>query len=356
MAVVPPRPLSVFARGLDDVMDRGYELTAYSGITPHDRQTPAESLFALFAPPDLLYIVKVLLSLVALLLSYDAISGEKERGTLRLVLSFPVARADLVLGKMAGALAVVWVPFALLFLAASTALAAAGGVAFDAGDLLRIGLMLAAALAYVAFFLALGTLASALAPSSPRALVAALFVWALLVFVLPNAGQLVAAQVSPMPSARTQEALRRQAFAKNRFLSLRSEGRDPEGSLAAFNREYDRLLERHRADADALVTTSKRLCRVSPAASLTYAFTDLAGTGISDLSHLNRALVRYKAQSLAALEAQGDPKASPPPPFSFRPARLGEAKGLALDLLLLAFAALAAGTAAAVAALRTDPR
>ncbi len=358
MAVVSPRPLSVFARGLDDVMDRGYDITAYSGISPHDRQTPAMSLFTLFAPPDLLYIVKVLLSLVALLLSYDAISGEKERGTLRLVLSWPVSRSALVAGKLAGGLAVVWVPFATLFLISVAALVGLGDVAFGAGDLARMALMLGASLVYVTFFLALGMLVSALSASSPRALVGSLLVWALAVFAVPNAGQLVAAQLSPMPSTGTQEALRRQAFAKNRFLSIRSEGRDPEGAVEAFNRDYDRLVERYRAAAEGLVATSKRLCRISPAASLTYVFTDLAGTGIGDLRRLNGALVRYKSENLGALAKQSDPKGPPPPPFTYVPARIGSAwrQGLFLDFVLLVLAALTTGIAAAVAAIRADPR
>jgi ABC-type transport system involved in multi-copper enzyme maturation permease subunit len=358
MAVVPPRALSVFARGLDDLMDRGYDISAYRGITPHDRQTPATSLFTLFSPPDLLYVVKVLLSLVALLLSYDAISGEKERGTLRLVLSWPVSRAELVAGKLAGSLAVVWIPFATVFLASVAALVIWGHVAFGGGDFARMALMLGASLVYVAFFLALGTLVSALSPSSPRALVAALFVWALVVFAVPSAGQLVAAQLSPMPSTQTQEALRWQAFAKNRFLAIRSEGRDPEGRVEAFNRDYDRLVERTRAAADALVSTSKRLCRLSPSASLTYVFTDLAGTGIGDLRNLNRALARYKAANLSALVHQSDPGVPPPPPFSYEAARLGSTwrQGLLVDVILLVLVAQATGVAAVVAAIRTDPR
>ncbi|MEQ9430595.1 ABC transporter permease subunit, partial [Thalassospira sp.] len=40
-----------------------------------------------------------LVPLVALLMSFDAIAGEVERGTLSLVLTYPVARGELVLGK-----------------------------------------------------------------------------------------------------------------------------------------------------------------------------------------------------------------------------------------------------------------
>jgi Cu-processing system permease protein len=43
-----------------------------------------------------------LLPLIALILGFDAIVGERERGTLNLLLSYPVSRVELLLGKYAG--------------------------------------------------------------------------------------------------------------------------------------------------------------------------------------------------------------------------------------------------------------
>lgn len=47
-----------------------------------------------------------LVPLVALLMSFDAIAGEIERGTLSLVLTYPVARGELLLGKFVAHLAI----------------------------------------------------------------------------------------------------------------------------------------------------------------------------------------------------------------------------------------------------------
>jgi ABC-type transport system involved in multi-copper enzyme maturation permease subunit len=171
MAVVEPRPLSIFAKGLDEVMDRGYTITAYVGIEPHDRQTPAVSLFALFAPPDLLYIVKALLSLIAVLFAYDTVSGEKESGTLKLVLGSAVSRAQLVAAKMLGGLAAVMLPFVALWVGVLAALATRPEISLDGADFSRLGFMLLASLLYVAGFFALGVLVSALARSSAGALI-----------------------------------------------------------------------------------------------------------------------------------------------------------------------------------------
>jgi len=69
-----------------------------------------------------------LVPLVALLMSFDAIAGEIERGTLPLVLTYPVSRAELILGKF-------FAHIAILALATAIGFGIAAGAAFamDAG-------------------------------------------------------------------------------------------------------------------------------------------------------------------------------------------------------------------------------
>ena len=47
-----------------------------------------------------------LVPLVALLMSFDAIAGEVERGTLPLLLTYPVSRPEILLGKLLAHLAI----------------------------------------------------------------------------------------------------------------------------------------------------------------------------------------------------------------------------------------------------------
>lgn len=358
MAVVEPRPLSIFAKGLDEVMDRGYTITAYLGIESHDRQTPAVSLFALFAPPDLLYIVKALLSLIAVLFAYNAVSGEKESGTLKLVLGSAVSRGQLVAAKMLGGLAAVMLPFMALWIGVLAALATRPEISLSGADFSRLGFMLLASLLYVASFFALGVLVSALARSSAASLIVLLFLWATLVFAVPNVGNLIAEQLVPLPSAETQELLRMQTFAKDRFLAIQSGERDRVRSSDLFNREYDRLMEDYRAKLDAMLSTSKAVTRLSPAATLTYIFTDLAGTGLAEQRRVTQALMDYKNRNLPALVHQYEPGSAPPPAFEFQSARLGEVlqQGVLTDFVILGFTCVALFVGAVWAFLVIDPR
>ena len=67
-----------------------------------------------------------LVPLIALLLSHDAIVGEVERGTMLLLLSYPVARWQVVLGKFAGHLAILGFSTVVGYGAAMLAFASTG--------------------------------------------------------------------------------------------------------------------------------------------------------------------------------------------------------------------------------------
>lgn len=358
MAVVEPRSLSVFAKGLDENLDRGYTVTAYDGIQPHEWQTPVARIFSLFAPPDLLYIVKALLSLIALLFAYDAVSGEKESGTLKMVLSGSLSRGEFAAGKLLGGLAAVLLPFFVLWVGMLILLATRPLLAFTPAEFARLGLMSLATVLYITTFFSLGILVSVLARTSAAALVVLLFFWAALVFAVPSVGNLVAEQISPPPSAQTQELLRRQAFVKNTFLFLQSKSKDRGALYADYNRVYDRLVEDYRVRLDATIATSKNLCRLSPAATLTYLFTDLAGTGLSEQRRLGLALMDFKSRNMWALTHQTMRDAPPYSAFEFPPLRLGEVfqRGALADLVILAFTCAALFAGAVFAFLRLDPR
>lgn len=64
-----------------------------------------------------------LIPLIALLLSYDAIVGEIERGTMALLLSYPLSRWQVVAGKFLGQTAILAVAIAIGYFVAGIAVA-----------------------------------------------------------------------------------------------------------------------------------------------------------------------------------------------------------------------------------------
>ena len=127
---------------------------------------------------SLVSLVIYLVPLIALILGYDAIVGEKERGSLDLLLSMPITRLELLLGKFTGLSAAL----------ATSTLAGFGLV----GLLLSYQIDLASLFHYAGFmfsaillgmvFLSLAVMVSVIASDRTRASGAAIALW--FVFVL----------------------------------------------------------------------------------------------------------------------------------------------------------------------------
>lgn len=82
IAIIPPTPLSIFAKGLDKNLCRSYEIGFGGQIKVGSKQESVNNLFRLFTTPDLLYIVKVILALCAMLFAFDMVSAARRRNAL----------------------------------------------------------------------------------------------------------------------------------------------------------------------------------------------------------------------------------------------------------------------------------
>jgi Cu-processing system permease protein len=123
-----------------------------------------------------------LVPLIALLLAYDAIVGEAERGTLLLLLAYPVARWQVVLGKFLGHSAVLAFATCLGYGVAGLVLAG-GAMAPDGAGWAAFAGMIGSSILLGMVFLALGYLVSTIARDRGMAAGIAIGVWLLLVLL-----------------------------------------------------------------------------------------------------------------------------------------------------------------------------
>ncbi len=181
-----PRQLAVFSVGSDRW--QGNQVT----VTHHEVPVRSQWLglsnpyMVLFRTVDLSLIVQIILGLLALLFAHDAVCGEREGGTLRLMLANPVARDQVLLGKAAGHLGLLMVLLAVTYVVALLFVQASPALHLGAGEIGRVALMLAASGLYVAAMYAAGLLLSICTRRSATALVLAVFGWLLGVAVYPN--------------------------------------------------------------------------------------------------------------------------------------------------------------------------
>ena len=123
-----------------------------------------------------------LVPLIALLISHDAIVGDIERGTMLLLLSYPVGRWQVILGKFVGHLAILAFATVLGYGVAAIALVGTGE-AIEVGSWTAFAMLIGSSILLGAVFIAVGYLVSALVHQRGTAAGIAIGIWLVLVLV-----------------------------------------------------------------------------------------------------------------------------------------------------------------------------
>ena len=289
-----------------------------------------DPLPVMFPLLDLTFVVAILLSLAALIFSYDAVCGEKEDGTLKLMLANGLPRAKILLGKVVGGTVTLLVPFVVSLLLGLFVILLNPRLAWRGADWTALSVLVMGAALYVFFFFVLGVFISARHQSSSASIMTSLCAWVVFVLVLPNLSPYMAALVSPAPSRikvgreaarltdvdrdalgqklmkeRLQEfykkypALKEDSFgaeAKARAekdpafkAAVLERTREVEAAWAEANRiqgaKANALWDDLRLKEEAQTRLSKAFSMISPAADFSYLATDLTSTGLMNQAH-----------------------------------------------------------------------
>ena len=199
-AFKPRLALSFVDEGVDPYTGTSVWLEAHRQndffLRPAQDATAAQRIGALTAAQVLQHLVPLLI----ILLTFGALAGEREQGTLRQLLATGVGRNDLALGKalgVAGALALLLVPAAV----AGAAALVVGSPGPAASAAARGAVLAGIYLAYFAAFVGLSLAVSARMRSARNALVVLLAVWVVNGLVAPRAAVDLSRWIHPTPSA-----------------------------------------------------------------------------------------------------------------------------------------------------------
>lgn len=155
----------------------------------------ADGVTTLPAPPEihtltilanLTEYVSIVGAILAVILGYNTLIEERESGGLKLILSRPVYRDQLLMGKWLGNTAVIAVLLGLVFLFNLILLVAIGGLVPTGAEVLRLFVFVLIALAYMLIFLSMAMFLSIRLSDSATVFLVSLVVWVLLSFVLPQ--------------------------------------------------------------------------------------------------------------------------------------------------------------------------
>ena len=188
VAYRPPNPLSIFNVGLDKRLGNtlGVNYLYVPTLWDAGKYGSTNALLNIFASIDIVFIFQGILSLLALVFAYDALAGERERGTLRLVLTHAVRRGHILFAKYISAMLCLLIPLVICFLLVLILLTTSASVFLSMADFLRIGGVIFTSFVYLSLFYLIGLLISAATRRTGTALMIAMFVWGFLVLVYPN--------------------------------------------------------------------------------------------------------------------------------------------------------------------------
>jgi ABC-type transport system involved in multi-copper enzyme maturation permease subunit len=206
---IPPSPLSIFSTGVKD-MQSSVRVSPYqipslidegggsATIGLSSSSTHAYNpLLRIFTSIDLCFVISMILSLFSIILVFDSFSGEREQGTLKLILSNPAGRTWLFLAKYIGALTTIAIPMTLGFLVIMILWSLSPGISLDAPGWIGAILIYLVSLIFLASFLALALLISLFARESSSGLMSLLLIWVLLFIVIPEGGAYLSEYFSP---------------------------------------------------------------------------------------------------------------------------------------------------------------
>jgi ABC-type transport system involved in multi-copper enzyme maturation permease subunit len=151
------------------------------------------------------FILTVLFSFLAIIFSFDAISGEKERRTLALSLSNPVKRSHILLGKFIAinllliACAIVGILIALLVLMLSPAVSITGETFSE------IGLFLLFVVFFTGSMSAIGLFTSVVCSSSNISLLLSVSLWLTFLIAIPNFTQTLGMAAWPVEKVNVMQ-------------------------------------------------------------------------------------------------------------------------------------------------------
>jgi len=153
---------------------------------PTQKRGSDNSFLAMFLTVDVVFIFKIVLSALAILFAYNTISGEREDGTLKLVLSNAIPRDTIVLGKYLGGMLSMFPIVVVSLIVALLMAQVSPATAFDGNDIVHIVLIFAVSLLYVSTWYLLGLLLSVWTKEAATTLILSMFIWVILTSVHSN--------------------------------------------------------------------------------------------------------------------------------------------------------------------------
>lgn len=316
----PPSVTRVLALGEEKDADRK-SLIACEFAPTFMGDFKRNPLANLFPTMDMLFVIGVVISLLIFALTYDSISGEREEGTLKVLLAGPVPRDLVLLAKYIGGLISLVAPLLTSWVVVLLLVLLTPGLGVTTNELTRLVLFFALSTLYIATIFAGSMAVSLVFRSSGAAILALLLVWVVLIVALPALGPSVGYLIVKPRSVQSVDiAAKRVGVLEWGAMNTKAAGEFKKrfggrdfGQLSPEEQtlwnEWDRnndfnhiehitdsivsILQRQHRQDERVESISRWVSRLSPFGCYQNAAVALSGTGMHRRAELQHALEAY---------------------------------------------------------------
>jgi len=201
----PPITLHVLCTGIGDGTGIGDEMFTRALTPVYDQPQYLQGEFLhnpvplLFPAIDFVFIVGIVTSLIAIAFTYDLIVGEKQKGTLRLILSNSVPRHYVLSAKWLGSFLSFLIGYVPGLLTVLLYMELHPAILLSGADYISILIIDLLSILYAACFFSLGLFVSCRCSDSRTSLLILLMLWTLLTLIIPSISAYVGAMLRPIP-------------------------------------------------------------------------------------------------------------------------------------------------------------
>lgn len=309
---LPPLALSSLVGGVSNDIGRNISMAGMGELVATESKYNEDPIYAVFRFLDLDFLFQIILSLFAILFTFNAVNGEKERGTLALTFANPVPRDKFILGKLIGSFTALSIPLFIPLLLGSILLPVMG-VPMTGQDWTKLLFVLLAGFLYFGVFLSMSVFMSTIMKQSSGSFLMMLVIWIMSVVVLPRASVIIAGRAVNVPSvdevnskkSKFSSQIFEDQFKKMSTFKPTSDGtamQEFQQFMAKLQeesskkqKEYNDKLNEERSNRQSVQQDlAFGISRISPSACFSLAATNLAGTSLSLINEFMAQSVNYQ--------------------------------------------------------------
>lgn len=304
-----PKPLALCVEGYEKSFPNYVKFNIFTIGLPEVKSSVNFTL-TYFSDVNWVFIISLILSFVALVFTFDSICGEKEVGTLRMMLANTIPRYEVLLGKYFGAMLTLCIPLLIGVLVSLIIVITSNTAGISGLEWLKILVVVILSFLYLSIFVFLGIFVSSRTSRSANCMVVLLLMWVSLVILVPSLGRTVSGMFFETP---TRVKLNRKLFEAERQVWDNSDRfgknagnsfpdvNDPRMNIPARARLYNALsntkngiIEDHHNKMMAQALIGRNFTCLSPTAVYRRASEAIAGVGIVRCANLYQQVKRYQ--------------------------------------------------------------